>query len=202
MVRTRVAPSPTGDPHVGTAYVALLNYAFARQHGGRFLLRIEDTDQARSTRESEETILEALRWTGLTWDEGPDIGGPHAPYRQSDRSDIYRRYADELLAKHDAFRCFCTPDRLEAMRAAQRAAGVPQHYDGLCLTIDSEEAERRASAGEPNVVRMKVPSHGTCIVQDLARGPIPFEYATVDMQVLLKSDACRRITSRTSSTIT
>ena len=187
-VRTRVAPSPTGDPHVGTAYVALLNYAFARKHGGRFILRIEDTDQARSTRESEDTILAALRWTRLTWDEGPDVGGPHAPYRQSERSAIYRRYAEELLAGGHAFRCFCTPERLEAMRASQRAAGVPQHYDGHCLSIPPEASGERAAAGEPYVVRMKVPSHGTCVVDDLARGPIPFEYATVDMQVLLKSD--------------
>jgi glutamyl-tRNA synthetase len=188
VIRTRVAPSPTGDPHVGTAYVALLNYAFARKHGGRFLLRIEDTDQARSTRESEATILEALRWTGLTWDEGPDVGGPHAPYRQSERSDIYRRYADELLANGHAFRCFCTPERLDAMRASQRAAGIPQHYDGHCTNLPPEESAARAERGETFVVRMKVPSHGACIVNDLARGPIPFEYATVDMQVLLKSD--------------
>ncbi len=187
-VRTRVAPSPTGDPHVGTAYVALLNYAFARKRGGTFLLRIEDTDQARSTPESEAAILRALRWTGLSWDEGPDVGGPHAPYRQSERSAIYRRYADELLASGHAFRCFCTPERLDAMRASQRAAGIPQHYDGHCLAVPPAESAARAASGEPYVVRMKVPSEGTCIVNDLARGPIPFEYATVDMQVLLKSD--------------
>ena len=187
-VRTRVAPSPTGDPHVGTAYVALANYAFAKQHGGDFILRIEDTDQARSTEESERAILAALRWCGLTWDEGPDVGGPHGPYRQSERSAIYRRYADELLANEHAFRCFCTPDRLDAMRAAQRAAKTPQKYDGHCLAIPAEESERRAAAGEPFVVRMKVPAIGTCVVNDLARGPVPFEYETVDMQVLLKSD--------------
>ncbi len=121
-VRTRVAPSPTGDPHVGTAYVALVNYCFAKQHGGDFLLRIEDTDQARSTSESEAAILAALRWTGLTWNEGPDIGGPHGPYRQSQRSAIYTKYADELLANGHAFRCFCTPARLggDARRAARR----------------------------------------------------------------------------------
>jgi glutamyl-tRNA synthetase len=187
-VRTRVAPSPTGDPHVGTAYVALANYAFAKRHGGDFLLRIEDTDQARSTSESEHAILAALHWTGLSWDEGPDVGGPHGPYRQSERSAIYQRYSDELLANGHAFRCFCTPERLDAMRAAQRAAGIPQKYDGHCLATDAGESARRAGAGEPFVVRMKVPESGTCIVQDLVRGPIPFEYATVDMQVLMKSD--------------
>jgi glutamyl-tRNA synthetase len=187
-VRTRVAPSPTGDPHVGTAYVALANYAFAKKHGGDFLLRIEDTDQARSTPESERAILAALHWAGLSWDEGPDVGGPHGPYRQSERSAIYKRYSDELLANGHAFRCFCTPERLEAMRAAQRAAGTPQKYDGHCLAIPPEDSERRAASGEPYVVRMKVPQTGVCVVHDLARGDVPFEYATVDMQVLLKSD--------------
>src|ERR1700733_5655235 len=187
-VRTRVAPSPTGDPHVGTAYVALANYAFAKKHGGDFLLRIEDTDQARSTPESERAILAALRWTGLSWDEGPDVGGPHGPYRQSERSAIYKRYADELLANGHAFRCFCTPERLDAMRAAQRAAGTPQKYDGHCLAVPAEESGRRAASGEPFVVRMKVPQSGVCVVHDVARGEIPFEFATVDMQVLMKSD--------------
>jgi glutamyl-tRNA synthetase len=187
-VRTRIAPSPTGDPHVGTAYVALVNYCFAKQRNGQFLLRIEDTDQLRSTRESEEAILAALRWTGLSWDEGPDVGGPHGPYRQSERSEIYARYAAELIANGHAFRCFCTPERLDAMRAAQRASGVPQHYDGHCLAISAEESARHAAAGEAFVVRMKVPSDGVCVVEDLARGPVPFEYKTVDMQVLLKSD--------------
>jgi glutamyl-tRNA synthetase len=187
-VRTRVAPSPTGDPHVGTAYVALVNYCFAKQHGGDFLLRIEDTDQARSTPESEQAILAALRWTGLSWDEGPDVGGPHGPYRQSERSKIYKRYADELLEKGHAFRCFCTPERLDAMRAAQRAAGTQQKYDGLCAGIGAEESARRAAAGEPYVVRMKIPATGVCVVNDVARGPVPFDYSSVDMQVLLKSD--------------
>ena len=129
-VRTRVAPSPTGDPHVGTAYVALINYSFARKHGGEFILRIEDTDQARSTAESERAILETLRWCGLDWDEGPDVGGPHGPYRQSERSAIYQKYSDQLLAQGDAFRCFCTPERLETMRHEQRALGKPAAYDG------------------------------------------------------------------------
>jgi glutamyl-tRNA synthetase len=187
-VRTRVAPSPTGDPHVGTAYVALVNYAFAKKHGGDFILRIEDTDQARSTPESERAILDALHWTGLSWDEGPDTGGPHAPYRQSERSEIYEKYAHELLEKGHAFRCFCTPERLDAMRAAQRAAGIPQHYDGHCLAIAPDESARRAAAGEPFVVRMKVPESGVCTVRDLRRGDVEIAYKDVDMQVLMKSD--------------
>ena len=187
-VRTRVAPSPTGDPHVGTAYVALVNFCFARKHGGEFLLRIEDTDQARSTPESERAILDALHWTGLSWDEGPDVGGPHGPYRQSERSAIYQRYAAELLANGHAFRCFCTPERLDAMRAGQRAAKVPQKYDGHCLAVAPAESAARAASGETYVVRMKVPSDGHIVVHDVARGPIEFAFADVDMQVLMKSD--------------
>jgi len=187
-VRTRVAPSPTGDPHVGTAYTALVNYCFARKNGGEFILRIEDTDQARSTAESERVILQTLRWCGLEWDEGPDVGGPHGPYRQSERSAIYREYAEKLIAAGHAFKCFCTPARLEEMRVAQRAAGQPSRYDGLCLTYSPEEVARRESAGEPYVVRMAVPNEGTCVVEDLRRGPIEFDYKSVDMQVLVKSD--------------
>jgi len=187
-VRTRVAPSPTGDPHVGTAYVALVNYCFARRHGGEFVLRIEDTDRARSTAESERVILEALRWCGLEWDEGPDVGGPHGPYRQSERSSIYREYAGKLLAAGHAFKCFCTPQRLEEMRVAQRAAGQPPRYDGLCLSYSSEEVARREAAGEPYVIRLRVPDEGVCVVEDVRRGPIEFEWRSVDMQVLMKSD--------------
>ncbi|MFZ0030836.1 MAG: glutamate--tRNA ligase [Candidatus Cybelea sp.] len=187
-VRTRVAPSPTGDPHVGTAYVALINYCFARKHGGEFILRVEDTDRTRSTAESERAILETLRWCGLDWDEGPDVGGPHGPYRQSERSAIYREYADELLAGGHAFKCFCTPQRLEEMRVAQRAAGQPSRYDGLCRSYSPDEVARREAAGEPYVIRMVVPDQGTCVVEDLRRGPIEFDYRSVDMQVLVKSD--------------
>jgi len=186
-VRTRIAPSPTGDPHVGTAYVALVNYCFARRHGGTFILRIEDTDQARSTSESERAILASLRWLGLAWDEGPDVGGPFGPYRQSERSALYTRYINELLAEGHAFRCFCTPERLEEMREAQRLAKLPPRYDGMCLAIPPDASERRAQS-EPFVVRMKVPDRGTAIVEDLRRGRIEFEWKTVDMQVLLKSD--------------
>ena len=187
-VRTRIAPSPTGDPHVGTAYVALVCYSYARKHGGEFILRIEDTDQVRSTAESERAILDALHWCGLTWDEGPDVGGPHGPYRQSERSAIYRDYVDKLLAAGHAFKCFCTPERLEDMRVAQRAAGQPSRYDGLCLTYSPEEIARREAAGESYVVRMKVPNEGVCVVEDMRRGSIEFEWKSVDMQVLMKSD--------------
>ena len=187
-VRTRVAPSPTGDPHVGTAYIALFNIAFAKQRGGKFILRIEDTDRARSTRESENAIFEALHWLGLSWDEGPDVGGPHAPYRQSERSQIYRQHADQLLLEGHAFRCFCTPERLARMREAQKAAAQRPGYDGFCLRMPPAEVESRLAAREPFVIRMKVPADGSCIVHDLLRGDIVIGWDTVDMQILLKAD--------------
>ncbi|MHB8140395.1 MAG: glutamate--tRNA ligase [Vulcanimicrobiaceae bacterium] len=187
-VRTRVAPSPTGDPHVGTAYVALVNYCFARKHGGTFLLRIEDTDRARSTTQAEHALLDSLRWLGVQWDEGPDVGGPHGPYRQSERSELYQRYVQELLDAGHAFKCFCTPGRLEEMRAAQRAAKVPPRYDGTCLEYAPDEVARREAGGQPYVIRMKVPSTGVCTVQDLRRGAIEIDWQSVDMQILMKSD--------------
>jgi glutamyl-tRNA synthetase len=187
-VRTRVAPSPTGDPHVGTAYMALMNYCFAKSQGGQFLLRIEDTDRVRSSAASERVILESLRWMGLSWDEGPDVGGPHGPYRQSDRSEIYREHCDRLLAQDHAFKCFCTRDRLDAMRREQIRRGERPRYDGHCLHLDPAEIGRLESQGVSHVVRMKVPDEGVCTVNDLLRGPIEIDWNTVDMQVLMKSD--------------
>ena len=187
-VRTRIAPSPTGDPHVGTAYVALFNMAFAHSQGGEFLLRIEDTDQQRSTPESEKAILDALRWLGLCWDEGPDVGGAKGPYRQSERSDIYRKYADQLIADGHAFRCFCTPERLEKLRAEQLANKQPLGYDGRCANLSQAEIDRRLEAGEPYVVRLRVPREGQCRFHDMLRGEISIDWAQIDMQVLLKAD--------------
>jgi glutamyl-tRNA synthetase len=165
-----------------------VNYIFAKQNGGSFVLRIEDTDRMRSTRESEHAILAALRWLGLDWDEGPDIGGPHGPYRQSERMALYARYADELLERGHAFRCFCTPERLESMREAQRLAKQPPRYDGHCLKLDATQIEALTAEGVPSVVRLKVPDFGVCVVADVRRGPIEFEWHGVDMQVLVKSD--------------
>jgi glutamyl-tRNA synthetase len=187
-VRTRIAPSPTGDPHVGTAYVALFNYCFAKRQGGQLVLRIEDTDAVRSTAESEAAILNALHWLGLAWDEGPEVGGPHGPYRQSERADIYRRYADELLQAGHAFRCFCTPERLAIMREEQRVAGKRPGYDGLCLNLSAADVESKVDANIPFVVRLKVPGEGSCVIKDLLRGEIVIGWDTVDMQVLLKAD--------------
>ncbi len=185
-IRVRIAPSPTGDPHVGTAYQAVFNYAFAKGRGGKLILRIEDTDQARSTRESEEAILESLRWLGIPWDEGPDVGGPHAPYRQSERSVIYRDHAARLIEAGHAYHCFCTRESLEERRA--RAKGAGTGYDRHCRGIDPAESARRAGAGEPFVVRMKIPLDGECVMHDLLRGTIRKEWSAVDDQVLLKSD--------------
>jgi len=188
VVRTRIAPSPTGDPHVGTAYIALFNLCFARQHGGQFILRIEDTDQVRSTRESEQQIFDALRWLGIEWDEGPDVGGPHGPYRQSERGAIYKQYSDELVAKGHAFPCFCTAERLDALRAEQMANKETPRYDGHCMHIDPAEAQRRIATGESHVVRMKVPSEGVCVVKDMLRGEVEIGWDRIDMQVLMKAD--------------
>ncbi|GAB4225295.1 MAG: glutamate--tRNA ligase [Acidobacteriota bacterium] len=187
-VRVRIAPSPTGDPHVGTAYQALFNSAFARRHGGAFVLRIEDTDRARSTPESERAILSSLRWLGLSWDEGPDVGGPYAPYRQSERLPIYREHVERLLAAGHAYRCFCSRERLERMREENRASKEFPGYDRLCRGLDPAEAARRAAAGEPHVVRMKVPTDGHAVMHDLLRGEIRRDWASIDDQVILKTD--------------
>lgn len=187
-VRTRIAPSPTGDPHVGTAYIALFNLCFARQHGGQFILRIEDTDQTRSTPESEQAILDSLRWLGLDWDEGPDVGGPHGPYRQSERMGMYRQYAEDLIAKGHAFYCFATAEELDEMRREQQARGATPQYDGRGLLLSTDEVQRRLTAGEPYVIRMKIPDTGSCVIDDMLRGTIEIEWSQVDMQVLLKGD--------------
>ncbi|MCR6502280.1 glutamate--tRNA ligase [Shinella sp. CPCC 101442] len=187
-VRVRIAPSPTGEPHVGTAYIALFNYLFAKKHNGTFILRIEDTDATRSTPEFEQKVLDALKWCGLEWSEGPDIGGPYGPYRQSDRKDMYRPYVDKIVANGHGFKCFCTPERLEQMREGQRAAGKPPKYDGLCLHLSAEEVTKRVDAGEPHVVRMKIPTEGSCKFVDGVYGPVEIPWDAVDMQVLLKAD--------------
>ncbi|WP_112812016.1 glutamate--tRNA ligase [Ensifer sp.] len=187
-VRVRIAPSPTGEPHVGTAYIALFNYLFAKKHGGTFILRIEDTDATRSTPEFEQKVLDALKWCGLEWSEGPDVGGPYGPYRQSDRKDIYLDYVRQIEKNGHGFRCFCTPERLEQMREAQRAAGKQPKYDGHCLTLSAEEVTSRVDAGEPHVVRMKIPTEGSCKFTDGVYGDVEIPWDSVDMQVLLKAD--------------
>ncbi len=187
-VRTRIAPSPTGDPHLGTAYVALFNRALATRQGGEFIVRIEDTDAARSTPDAERAILDALRWLGIEWDEGPDVGGPFGPYRQSERLAVYREHVDRLVAERQAFHCFCTPERLEAVRAQRRAAGENPGYDGHCLGLTAQQAQTRLRRGDTHVVRMRVPEEGTCRFRDELRGDVEIPWSQVDMQVLLKAD--------------
>jgi glutamyl-tRNA synthetase len=187
-VRVRIAPSPTGDPHVGTAYIALFNYAFAKHHGGQFILRIEDTDRTRSTLESEAAILRALRWVGLNWDEGPDVGGPHGPYRQSERADIYRREVAKLVESGAAYRCFCTAERLDRLRAEQKGKSGFMGYDGHCRGLDKATSDARAAAGEAFVVRLAMPKTGQTTVVDRLRGPVQFENTQIDDQILLKTD--------------
>lgn len=186
-VRTRVAPSPTGDPHVGTAYIALFNLCYARQHGGQFILRIEDTDQARSASQSEQAIFDSLGWLGIEWDEGPDVGGEFGPYRQSERKDIYAQYAMQLIEQGDAFYCFRTVEELNLIREERKAAGLNPGIKGD-LKLPADEVEARLAAGEPYVIRMKVPDDGVCIIEDGLRGSIEVEWSQVDCQILLKSD--------------
>lgn len=188
-VRTRVAPSPTGDPHVGTAYIALFNLCFARAHGGQFLLRIEDTDQSRSTPESEQAIFDSLRWLGLDWDEGPDVGGDYGPYRQSERMALYGQYAQQLVEEGKAFVCYRTAQELNELREARRAANNSTALKPSDLRLDDAEIERRRAAGDPHVIRMIVPEdEGACVVDDMLRGSIELDWGMVDAQILLKSD--------------
>ena len=188
-VRTRVAPSPTGDPHVGTAYIALFNMLFAHAHGGQFILRIEDTDQARSTDQSEQTILKALNWLGLNWDEGPDVGGEYGPYRQSERGEVYREYAEQLVNEGKAFYCYRTADELNELRALKREQGGQQAIKPSDLALDDAEIAQRKADGLPCVIRMMVPEDGgKCEIDDMLRGTMELDWDLVDAQILLKSD--------------
>jgi glutamyl-tRNA synthetase len=187
-VRTRLAPSPTGAPHIGTAYIALFNYAFARSLGGEFILRIEDTDQVRSTRESEREIIAALDWLGIEWDEGPDASGPYGPYRQSERVQLHRDRGWQLVHRGHAFPCFCTSQRLKELRSQQVSCGASFGYDGACAGLSAEKANDRMESGEPYVIRMRVPTSGECTFVDRLRGEISIPWENVDEQVLLKSD--------------
>jgi glutamyl-tRNA synthetase len=173
---------------VGTAYIALFNYCFARKSGGQFILRIEDTDRSRSSLESEQAILRALRWVGLSWDEGPDVGGPHGPYRQSERAAIYRKHALELIERGRAYRCFCTAERLTALREQQKKDKKNLGYDGHCRGLASQDGEARARAGEEHVIRLAFPDAGKTIVHDQLRGAVEFDNGQIDDQVLIKSD--------------
>jgi glutamyl-tRNA synthetase len=187
-VRVRIAPSPTGDPHVGTAYIALFNMLFARHHGGKFILRIEDTDRSRSRPEYEENIYKALQWCNIRWDEGPDIGGPYGPYRQSERFDLYKKHCYELIANDKAYKCFCTAEELDEMRQQQAATGSRQGYDRRCRHLTPGQVQEHEASGKSCVIRLKMPTEGDCVYDDKIKGRITNPWADVDDQVLLKSD--------------
>jgi len=184
----RFAPSPTGHFHIGGARTALYNFLFARQTGGKLILRSEDTDRKRSSPENLDEIMTALRWLGIVWDEGPDIGGPHAPYNQSARKEIYLEYGRRLLETGNAYRCFCTPERLEEGRKRAMALKQPPRYDGHCRQLSTAEAEARAVAGERFVIRFKTPREGTTILRDRLRGEITVENRNIDDYIIIKSD--------------
>ncbi len=185
-VRVRVAPSPTGDPHVGTAYMSLFNLAFARQQGGQFLLRVEDTDRARFQADSEQQVYDTLSWLGLDWDEGPDKGGPSGPYRQSERLDTYRPFVDQLLAQGDAYLCWCSGERLTQMREEQQKAKQPTGYDRLCVGKTAAERAELPGYQETPVVRLLVPDDAPLTFVDVIRGEV--SAPRPDDQVLLKGD--------------
>jgi glutamyl-tRNA synthetase len=187
MLRVRFAPSPTGYLHVGGARTALFNWLLARHHGGIFVLRIEDTDQQRSSWDMVSGIVEGLRWLGLDWDEGPDVGGPHAPYFQSDRLDSHRATAERLLADGRAYSCFCSPESIGERRHAGEAAGGGWMYDRTCRNLSAEEIARLEAAGAPRAIRFLVPA-GETTFADLVHGPIAFDNANIEDFVILRSD--------------
>lgn len=187
-VRVRVAPSPTGDPHVGTAYIAFFNYIFAKHYNGTFILRIEDTDQSRSRPEYEQTIIEALQWIGLDWHEGPDVGGKYGPYRQSERFYLYREYCQKLLDCGHAYKCFATKEELEEMREVNRKLGQKIGYDRRYRNLSQVEVEQREKEGQSYVVRLKVPLTGECVINDRIKGRIVYQWSDIEDQIILKSD--------------
>lgn len=180
-VRVRFAPSPTGHLHVGGARTAIFNWLFAKHHGGKFIIRIEDTDQARSTRESEQMVLDDLRWLKTLWDEGPDAGGPHEPYRQSERTEIYHCFAAELMTRDVAYRCYCSEEELEQKRKAAEAAGRPPHYDLKCWY-------NRRNDDAPHAIRFHVPETGDVTIHDLIRGEVSWKKESLGDFIVVRSD--------------
>jgi glutamyl-tRNA synthetase len=187
-VRVRFAPSPTGDLHIGGLRSSLFDWLFARHRGGTFILRVEDTDRTRLTPGSLQAILDGHRWLGLDWDEGPEVGGPYGPYFQSERLDLYRVAADRLVAQGDAYRCYCTPERLDTVRAEQTRSGKPQGYDRRCRDLTPAQRAAEEADGKLYVIRFKMPLEGKTVLNDVIRGEIVFENARHDDHVLLKSD--------------
>ncbi|MGB9591246.1 MAG: glutamate--tRNA ligase, partial [Candidatus Kryptoniota bacterium] len=187
-IRVRFAPSPTGYLHVGGLRTALYNFLFARKSNGRFILRIEDTDRSRYVEDAIENLIESLKWAGLNYDEGPDVGGEYGPYVQSKRLDIYKRHTDVLVEKGLAYRCFCTPERLERMRKDLERQKLPVKYDRTCLRLRDEEIKANIASGKSFVIRLKVPDHTKIKFIDLIRGEVEFSSEQIDDQVLLKTD--------------
>lgn len=187
-VRTRFAPSPTGELHAGNARIAVLNWLVARHHDGDFVVRIEDTDVDRNVADAEAQILEDLRWLGLDWNEGPGRGGPHGPYRQSERLDRYTDRAAALLEQGRVYRCFCSPGELQAAREAALAEGHSPRYPGTCRALDPEEADRRATEGETHTLRLRTPDKGEITVHDMIRGAVTFDAAEIGDFVIRRSD--------------
>jgi len=188
VIRTRFAPSPTGFLHVGGLRTALYNYLFAKQNNGQFVLRIEDTDQRRKVAGAVENLIATLDWAGVKPDEGPNIGGEFGPYVQSERLDLYRKHARELLEKGHAYYCFCSAERLQQLKERQTAQKIPPRYDNHCRSLSAAEVQRRLAAGEEHVIRLKVPPEGMVMVTDLIRGQVTFPVTQIDDQVLIKSD--------------
>ena len=187
-VRVRFAPSPTGYLHIGGARTALYDWLLARKTGGQFILRIEDTDRSRLVADAVQDIKDSLRWLGLDWDEGPDVGGDAGPYFQSERLAVYHQYATQLVQTGKAYYCFCTPERLAEMRKKQEQAGEPSGYDRFCRELPAEEVEKKLAAGEQYVIRFKTPLTGQTKVHDELRGEMLFDHQTLDDFVVLKSD--------------
>ncbi len=186
--RARMAPSPTGHFHLGGARTALFNYLLACKTGGKFILRLEDTDLKRTVPGAEQEIMDSLHWLGLNYDEGPDVGGPYGPYRQTERRDIYAQHAKMLVDSGHAYPCFCTPDRLEKVRQEQQKRKETTHYDGTCRKLSPDEAARRIANGEKHIIRFKMPQEGATTAHDLLRGDIVIENKNLDDSVILKTD--------------
>ena len=186
--RVRFAPSPTGHMHLGSARTALYDYLIAKKTKGQFILRIEDTDQNRLVTGAEEELMEGLRWLGMDWDEGPDIGGKFGPYRQSERKQIYLQYANQLVENNHAYYCFCSPERLAQVRKERQDQKEMTHYDGHCRNLPPDEASRRVAQGEKHVIRFRIPQGGTTVINDLLRGEIVVENRNLDDFILIKSD--------------
>ena len=187
-IRTRIAPSPTGEYHIGHLRTCLYDYALAKKNGGQFIIRIEDTDQKRFVPGSMERTLQVIKDYGLVWDEGPDIGGPYTPYIQTQRLDIYQKYIQELLNKNLAYYCFCSQERLDEIRSTQKAAGQVPKYDQHCLHLSKDEIQKNLDAKIPYTIRMVIPKNETIIFEDKIRGKIKFNTNDIDDQVLIKSN--------------